>query len=182
MIPGKISKRYAKALMELCDEDKSHDKVNRDLSAFLQTFNASTELQNSLRNPSVPNSAKRGLVEQICHKLGFGTLSRNFVNVLLDRSRIEYLEIILTQFQQSMDARAGRIRAYVTSAVVLGPDEVERIRRALAKNPGVTHVTIETEVDPSLLGGVITKVGNTIFDGSVKNRLAAIREHLTATH
>lgn len=180
MIPGKISKRYAKALLELCDEDKSHDKVNQDLSAFLKIYSASHELQNSLRNPSVPIAAKRGLIEQICQKIGFGRISRNFVNVLLDRGRLEHLEIILVQFQQSLDTRAGRIRAYVTSAVALGPDEVERIRRALAKKPGVTNVTIETTVDPSLLGGVITKVGNTIFDGSVKNRLAAIREHLTA--
>lgn len=177
LIAGKHAKRYALALLELCDEDQSHARIQRDLQKFLGVYESSAELRGALANPSIPVESKRAIVEELLKRQIANRITRNFLLLLLDRGRISLLPEIVADFVHRIDQKAGRVRAEVTSAVPLSSIDSSRIQRALEQMTG-KKVTVETRVDPALIGGVVTRIGNVVLDGSVKNQIETMREHL----
>ncbi|HET6281334.1 MAG TPA: ATP synthase F1 subunit delta, partial [Polyangia bacterium] len=130
-----------------------------------------------LENPVFRPSEKRAILEKILPRLAPTTEVQRFVLLLLDRRRITALPAIARAFGELVDQHAGRVRAAVVSAQPLGPGELDRIRRSLERRTGKT-VVIEPSVDPTLIGGVVARVGDLVLDGSVRTQLALLREKL----
>jgi F-type H+-transporting ATPase subunit delta len=177
MIVGAIARRYAKALFSLADEQGQVEKWSSGLDALGQALASSPELRETLSSPAFEKEQRRGVVASIGASLGLAETVRNFLLLLADRNRLAYLPAIVANFRDLADARLGRVRARVTSAVPLAPDEARRIAEKLAQG-GRAEVIVETTVDAALLGGVVAQVGSLVYDGSVRSQLEELRRSM----
>ncbi|MEM7436866.1 MAG: ATP synthase F1 subunit delta [Myxococcota bacterium] len=174
-----IGRRYAKALFELASEQGQTDQVVRDVGALQDAWKASSDLRDVVKNPVVPRPALRNALNAVLDKLGSSTLLRNTVGLLADRGRLAYLEDVLDAFDELAEAETGRVRAEVISAKPLSEAYYVRLQDKLQRATGQQIVLVKKE-DPSLIGGVVTRIGDRVFDGSISNRLSELRETLLA--
>ena len=174
MIVGSIARRYAKALFSLADEQGQVEQWSSGLEALGRALASSPELRDSLASPLFEKEQRRAVVAELGKSLGLADLPRSFLLLLADRDRLAYLPAIIRNFRDLSDARLGRVRARVTSAVPLSPEEAKRIAQGLA-TATKAEVIVETGVDPALLGGVVAQVGSMVYDGSVRSQLEELR-------
>ncbi len=179
MIVGSIARRYARALLDIGIANKSWDALLKELERVVEVWNGSTDLENALENPVFPLARRHAVVEEIAKRLALGKTMRNFLMLLLDRGRIGALPGIGREFRALADAHAGRIRATVRSAQPLDPGVELRLKAVLEKRTGKT-VILDKEEDPGLIGGIVTQVGDLVYDGSVRTQLANLRRQLLA--
>lgn len=177
MIAGSIARRYAKALLSLGLEDQSQEAMARQLDELAHTLRSSAELREALGNPIFPLSERKATMELICTRLALTRTVRNFVMLLLERGRVLALPDIARELGVMVDAHAGRVRARVTSATPLGPDLEARLRVALEKRTG-KKVLLEKGVDPTLIGGLVTEVGDVTYDGSIRYQMENLKSAL----
>jgi F-type H+-transporting ATPase subunit delta len=135
------------------------------------------------RSPPAPSwrrrsTAKRAIITEIADRQQAGQLTKNTLHLLVDRRRIKYLTEISATLRQMNDARRGLLRAEVTSATALPDAYYARLGEQLERMTG-RKVAIDKKTDPSLLGGVVTRIGDLIYDGSLRARLGALRSTLT---
>jgi len=140
-------------------------------------LSASSDLPAVLLSPAVPPARKRAVVSRLAAQLGVSTLVQNFLFVVIDRRRIAMLKDIRQAFETLLDERVGVVRADVSSARELASAQREKIRQQLARATG-KQVRCEFAVDGDLVGGVVVRVGSTIYDGSVRGQLEALRQRL----
>jgi F-type H+-transporting ATPase subunit delta len=177
MITGSIARRYAKALLEIGIQENSYDAFGKELDRAAEMLKSSPELRNALENP-VFALDKRGLVlDELARRLALSKTVRNFVMLLLKKGRIARLPDIARAHRTLVDEQAGRIRATVTSAQPLDPMLETRLKTALEKQSGKT-VILEKKTDPSIVGGLVTQLGDILYDGSVRTQLHDLREEL----
>lgn len=174
-----LGRRYAKALLELAREQNQTDQVVRDTGALLDAWKASSELRDIIRNPVVPKPALWAAIDTIMDKLGTSKLVRNTIGLLADRGRLPYLPDVLSAFEELSEAEAGRVRAEVISAKPLDDAYYSRLQEKLQRATGQRIVLVKKQ-DSSLIGGVVTRIGDRVFDGSISNRLSELRETLLA--
>ena len=174
-----LGRRYAKALLELAREQNQTDQVMDDVGALSDAWEASSELREIVRNPVVAKAALRATMNAIMDKLGTSKLVRNTIGLLTDRGRLPYLEEVLDAFKELAEAETGRVRAEVISARPLAEAYYSRLQEKLQRATGQQIVLVRKE-DPSLIGGVVTRIGDRVFDGSISNRLSELRETLLA--
>jgi F-type H+-transporting ATPase subunit delta len=172
-----ISKRYAKALMSLGKEDGNYAEYGRQLADFTALFAASGELDSVLTNPQFNLDDRRQVLVAIMDKMGLTGVIRNFLNLMLDKDRIGLVDEVLAVYQGLTDELAGLKRAEVTSAEPLADAEVDRIKEVLASVVG-GQVEVDVQVDGSLIGGLVARIGDLVFDGSVKTQLLGLKESL----
>lgn len=176
-----VSRRYAQAMLELADAEGSHVALRNDFSTLAGTLNAVPEAVALLSNPTVPKARRKALLSEILTSLKITGTIASLANLMLDKGRFGIIGEVHDSFEEMLDARSGRVTAEVTSAVALDATAQARIQTALAARLG-KDVVIETREDPALLGGLVIKVGNTIYDASVSNQLDRLRERLTSSH
>ena len=174
-----IGRRYAKALLDLARERNEVDAVLRDVSAISDAWKESPELRELVRNPVVPRPALKGAVDAVVEKLGVSTLTRNTVKLLADKGRIAQLEDVLEALGELAEAETGKVRVEVTSAKPLSDAYYSRLAEKLQRATDREVVLVKKQ-DPSLIGGVVTRVGDQVFDGSLSNRLSELKESLLA--
>jgi F-type H+-transporting ATPase subunit delta len=168
--------RYAKALLDVLYPTKAEAGYQQ-----LQSFNALLKEQpparRLLENPTLSTDRRRRFLREISDASGFDRRIANFIDILIDRNRLVLLDEIIDAYQKLLDERLGVVRAQVTAARPL--DRLQQ-RELAAKLEQVTgkQVRMEVAVDPSLIGGVIAKVGSTIYDGSMRNQLSAVKSRL----
>lgn len=177
MAAGSLGRRYAKALLAIGVESQTYDAIGKELERMAGTFAASPDLRAALSNPSFQSDKRRAVVEDLIKRLALSKPVRNFVLLLLDKGRIDKLPDIARAYQTLVDEHANRVRATVTSPKPLDAATSDRIKKALEKRTGKT-VVLEKREDPSLLGGIVTQLGDTLFDGSVKTQLEQMRTQL----
>jgi F-type H+-transporting ATPase subunit delta len=175
-----VARRYAKALLELGLEEGNLESVVRDLGALAEAWQGSAELRNAVENPLVGLAAKKAAVSEIAAKLGAGASARNAALLLVDRRRARALPYIADTLRELADVRKGVVRAQVTSAAPLSDAYYARLQGQLERLTGM-RVVVERLTDASLIGGVVTRIGDRIFDGSVRSRLQSMREALLPT-
>ncbi len=175
---GGVSIRYARALLELGLEEKIADKLQEELGNLAQMYQDSRDLQVVLTNPSIEVEERKALLRAIGKKMGLSGLMTNFLLLLLDKDRMAALPQIARSFQRLADAEAGRVRAEVTSASAMSTAQVNKMKALLSKMTGKT-VVLEQRQDPSLLGGVVTRIGGKVYDGSLRTQLEALRKSVT---
>jgi len=177
MSQSPLARRYAKALIELCAEAKNHAVIGKQLESFAETLSSSPELQAVLKSNKATLADKKEILSKIFQKHLFAPTTRNFLFVLLEQSRLDHIGDMVAAFNEMLDELSGRVRATVTSAVPLEKAEIGRIQAALQRLTR-KQVTLDARVDPSLIGGVVTTVGNVVLDGSIRTQLATLRDQL----
>ena len=174
-----LGRRYAKALLDLAREQGELDTALKDVAALSSAWKTSSELREIVGNPVVPRPALKAAVDSVMAKLGISKLVRNTVNLLSDKGRLAALEEVLAALEELAEAETGRVRVEVVSAK---PLEDAYYARLVEKLQRVTdrQVVLVKKQDPSIIGGVISRVGDQVFDGSLSNRLSELRETLLA--
>jgi F-type H+-transporting ATPase subunit delta len=173
------SLQYANALADVALAQGAAAPVIQQLGDFSAAYLQSAELRNVLSSPAVSNEDKRAVAEKIAARLGASKIVRNFLFVVIDHQRMQMLPDIFEQFQEVLRERQGVSEAEIFSAVALNEMQKKEMTQTLER---VTGKKIEPKfsLDASLLGGALVRVGDTIYDGSLRNRLDGLRERLTA--
>jgi F-type H+-transporting ATPase subunit delta len=169
--------RYARALVDVAFKESDPDKAGRDLSTIVALVTEHADLCRALTSPAVPASGKRAIVDTLSERTGAAAPVRNLLRLLATRDRLDLLAEIERVYRERLQERQQVLRAGVTSAAAL--DEARRTRLA-ERLSAVTgqRVVLDTAVDPSIIGGLVARIGSTIYDGSVKTQLAKMRERL----
>lgn len=169
--------RYAKALFELAREEGCADEVRSELSALADLVDENAELGSVLLQPLYPAHERKSVLAAVADQLGASAILRQFYAFLIDQRRLVDIAAIRESYEELADTMTGVARAEIRSASPLEPDQLERLTRALATHVG-QEVSVSVEVDPSLLGGVVAKVGNLLLDGSLRSQLNQMRGRL----
>jgi len=147
-----------------------------DLAA---AYAESAELRNFLASPAVTRQVKHGVIEKLVARLGASKVVRNFLFVLVDNQRAHFLPEMVGTFEEVLRQRQGLAEAEVTSAVALGEKQKTALLRTLERLTG-KKIQAKYSLEPGLLGGAIVRIGDTIYDGSLRNRLNRLRSQLAA--
>jgi F-type H+-transporting ATPase subunit delta len=172
--------RYARAYAEVAVTYKLNpEKTVAEFQQMADVVNSSRELRNVLQNPAVSREQKLKLLDSIIQHIGATKMLRNFLAVLIDHRRIGSIGDLLEQFKRELDRRMGIADAKVSSVRELSSAEKKSLEQELAEITGKT-VRATYSQDASLLGGVMVRVGSTIYDGSVHGRLQRMRAELAS--
>lgn len=172
--------RYARAYADVAVKHKlDSEKIIAEFEQMADIVNSSRELRNVLQNPAVNREQKLKLLDSIIKHIGATKMLRNFLAVLIDHRRIGNIGDLLEQFKRELDRRMGIADAKVSSVRELTAAEKKSLEQQLAEITGKT-VRATYSQDASLLGGVLVRVGSTIYDGSVHGRLQRMRQELAS--
>jgi len=178
MVNVSLARRYARALIEVAKERAGLDAVQAQLDALAQVVRESSELGALLKNPEYSRAERWAALQAVMNALGaVETPLQNFIRLLVDRDRIAYLGDIARVFRDMADSLAGRVRGRVTAATPLPEDSMTAIKKGLERLTD-RQVILEASVEPELLGGVMARVGSTVYDGSLRSRLEELRQEL----
>lgn len=177
MIGLRIARRYAKALLAIGREDGRAEQYKEELGAFVGLLEAQPELKMAISNPLYDADSRKRVLQIAIEKTGFSEVMASFLLLLYDKGRIDHLQNIYAFYEKLTDELANIVRADLVSAVKLPESSVARIRAALSKKTG-KKVRIDASVDPALIGGVVTKIGDLVLDGSVRTQLMSLKESL----
>jgi F-type H+-transporting ATPase subunit delta len=172
-----VARRYARALLSLGLDEGRHEQLGDELTAVVRALSESRELGFMLQNPGYLQSQRKGAVDALAGALKLSPVLANFLHLLVDRQRIGDLSLIARSYASLLDAKMGRVRATVTAAQPLSPDDVQKLRAAIAQLTG-RSIILEAKTDPQILGGVVAQVGATQYDGSLKTQLEKLRHEL----
>ena len=177
MPSGAAVRRYAQAVFEMADQQATLAQWERDLAALAGAF-ANPTVAAFFESPQVPAGQKREAANGI---LGPDAqpLARNLVGLLIERGRVSMVPQLYNDFHDRMLERQGIAVGEVTTAVPLGPEELELVRQRLKGVLG-KEVEIRAVVDPEIIGGIVARVGDQLIDGSVIGQLRKLRERLVA--
>jgi len=173
------SLQYANALADVALAEGAADAAQRQLDDFAAAFRVSVELRNFLTSPGVPREAKHDVIEKIAGRIGAGRIIRNFLFVIADHQRTHILPEIVASFEDVLRQRQGIAEAEISSASELSAAQKQRFAQTLERLTG-KKIEAKYSLDPALLGGAVVRVGDTIYDGSVRSSLNAMRARLTA--
>jgi len=171
-----VARRYARALIEIASQEGRHEKIGAELETIARAL-SSSEARNVLTNPAFSQGVRRNVVMAVDKQLAFSPLTGNFLALLVDRQRIVELEQVARVYRDLLDDKVGRVRAMVTSALPLGPDELSKVRDTLAQATRKS-VVLESRTDPAIIGGLVAQVGTVVWDGSLKTQLERLRDEL----
>ncbi|HEY6385739.1 MAG TPA: ATP synthase F1 subunit delta [Candidatus Acidoferrum sp.] len=173
------SLQYANALADAALAQSAADAALKQLGDFATAFAVSSELRNFLTSPGVPREAKHGVIEKIAARIGAGKIIRNFLFVIADHQRTHILPEILAAFQDVIRQRQGIAEAEISSAVELSAAQKKKFAQTLERLTG-KKIQAKYSLDPALMGGAVVRVGDTIYDGSVRSSLNEMRARLAA--
>ena len=172
------ARRYARALFQLAQEEQQTTQIRDQLDTLDALFEASPELKEALLTPLYPVGERRQVLRRVSEAEDFSGVMRNFYSYLIDQRRLVDFPGIREEYTRLVDEAAGLITADVISATSLDEAREDRLRRALSERTGF-EVRLEVDVDPSLIGGAIAKVGDLVFDGSIRAQLDQLLVNLT---
>jgi F-type H+-transporting ATPase subunit delta len=170
--------RYARALLDVAlKEHADLDRIDQDLSQFTDLIRQHPALSRVLLNPAVPVPRKRAAVAELAARAQVSGIVAKLLTLLAERDRLVLLPDLLASYRDRMLAYRKVVRAEVTTAAPLAPERTRQIHQSLA---GVTgrEVTLETRVDPSIIGGVVARIGSVVYDASVTRQLEKMKERL----
>ena len=172
------ARRYARALFSLAKEQATTKETQGELERLANVFEASPELREALLTPLYPSKERRAVLRAVAAREELSELITNFYSFLIDQRRLVDFPGIREEFARLVDEDSGLMTAEVVSAVELDERRRDRLRRALSERTGY-EVKLDVTVDPELIGGATAKVGDLIFDGSIRTQLEQLRTNLT---
>jgi F-type H+-transporting ATPase subunit delta len=175
-----IARRWARAIFELGQEGGHLAELSRDIGAFAETWAHNHELSAVVDNPLVPDASRVAVLREVFDKMGLHDAAKATLRLLAQKRRLVALPAIARQLARLVDEAENVIRAEVTSAGPLTEGYLAKLRGELEKATG-KKVIITHKQDKSLIGGVVTRIGDQVIDGSVKARLSTFRDSLLRT-
>jgi len=169
--------RYARALLDVAITESDPERAEQELATFVDLVRTNPDLQRTIANPVVSAADKRAIVQQILDQLKPTTPVGKLVLLLASRGRLALLPDLLDVYRERLMEHRDVVQAEVTTAAPLSPERAAQLQQRLANATGRT-VTMTTKVDASIIGGVVTRIGSTVYDGSVATRLAKVRNRL----
>lgn len=172
-----VSRRYATALADVVMKSGETETVRNELRMWEQLLVANADLQNAFGNPAITHPKKEKVLEDLIARSKPSKTTSNFLRVLLRNGRLMELDEINTRFESVIEERSGLVSAEVTSARELGDTQKNELKASLERVTG-RQVKLNFAVNPDLIGGVVTRVGSTVYDGSVKTQLQNLKQEL----
>lgn len=172
-----VGKRYARALLQLLPDAAAISRAQTDLQDFARGFESSRELRSVFENPSISQQSRREVLREIARSASMMDSVRDLLQLLSDRQRMAHVGEVAEAFTSMAEARSGKLRAEVVTASPLPQAYFAELERVLRDITGKQIVLVH-KIDPSLIGGVTTRIGDQVFDGSVKSRLAELSHEL----
>jgi F-type H+-transporting ATPase subunit delta len=173
-----MARRYAAALADVVLERGEAAEVQAELTQWEEMIQSTSNLLEVLRNPTIALDQKRTVLNKLIERAKPRQTTANFLKVLLQNQRLTDLGEINRKFAETLDERAGMVAATVTTARAVPESSQQQLH---AKLTGLTgkRVRVNFTTDPDLLGGIVTRIGSTVYDGSVRNQLQQIKEKMT---
>ncbi len=172
-----IAKRYAKALVELSEEKKSVEKTKADLAAFVGAVDSQPAMQKLFASPVFTPENKIAVIRELSGKLNLQAATQRFVEHLAETGRIRYLNDVYEAFLALLSERQNRATVQLTTAAAINAGELADIKKKLETLTG-KQVDIDSKVDAAMIGGAKARIGSVIYDGTIKNQLAKMRDKL----
>jgi len=165
-----IARRYATALAEVAVERHEEAKAQEEIDQWAALIEENALLSEVLSNPTVPAEQKRNVLEELIKRTRVSETTASFLRVLLHNQRIAQLKYVAERFGQVLDERRGVVAAKVTTARPLPEDLKTTLMETMSKVAG-RNVRLSFSIDEAIIGGVVTQIGSTIYDGSVQGQL-----------
>lgn len=181
MSNSSLAKRYARALFSIGEDEGLIEQIGNNLEDFSQAFSANEqELFLVFTNPIISVEELLPVVNTLAEKMELHPHAANFISLLLDKSRIVLFFDICTLYQEMADKKLGKVRGFVETAVDISTEEKKEIQKSLAQanNVPLDNLLVEYVTNPDLIGGIIAKVGDTLYDASIRTRLQDIKTSL----
>ena len=174
MLENQVGKRYAEALSGNISDTGTLEKALENLRSFNEAMFTEPELARFFEHPSISSEKKQNVVREICSRLEVDEKVANMMTLLNERGKVLFLGKIVEYFEQVVDRRLNQTRVQVTSAHPLTTENIDRLKTALNKILGKT-ILIDTEVDESLIGGIMLRIGDQVADDTIRNRLEILK-------
>ena len=172
-----IARRYAKALMLIGKEDGKAETYRNELDEFSGLIAENKDLEQAICNPLYNAVSRKNVLLAIIEKLDVSAIMKSFLLLLFDKGRVKFINNINEFYHQLVDELQGVTRASLVSASELTSETVEKIRDSLSRMMG-KEIIMEIEQDPGLIGGIVTRIGDLVLDGSVKTQLLNMKKSL----
>ena len=177
MSQGMIARRYAKALVNLAENEKDLDNTGKHLNSITEVYKENLELRQVLSDTKVSSGVKLKILKDVLSKIKVSKLVDTFSRYLLAKRRIDFLPDIERAFNLLLQEKLGRIEANVTTASELPKDTVKKLVDAISSYSG-KEIEVNVTIDPSIIGGIVTRIGSTVIDGSIQTYLNQIRQSI----
>jgi F-type H+-transporting ATPase subunit delta len=175
-----ISNRYARALADVIIERRETNEVVNELNRFGRMVAEHRALREVFANPALPHVRKRAVLDELLSRMELRQTSANFLRLLLSNHRLHDLDQMMRSLSQELDARMNIVSAEITTAREISEKEQEKLRERLKAATG-KDVRLQFRTDPAIIGGVITRLGSLVYDGSIKNQLAQMKQRLISS-
>ena len=169
--------RYARALFDVASKESDPGRIEQELSSIIALVNGHGELQTALESPGVPPAAKKSVVEALVARGQFASPVGKLLVMLAERDRLTLLAGVLDAFRARLREQQRVLEAEVTTAMPLEPEQQTALQQRLGAATS-RRVTLTTKVDPSLIGGLVARIGTTVYDGSLATQLAKLKGRL----
>ncbi len=177
MISLTLAKKYSRALLEIGQKSGNYEELGKELASTADLLKANKELRAILMSPVYPLHIRKAIARSIAQPLGLSKTTGDFIDLLLEKERIDHIFEMTKAYDALCDEVSGRIRATMVAAAKLAPDVIQTLKDQLEAKTG-KQVVLSIKEDPGIIGGILTQVNNTIYDGSVKTQLSKFKENL----
>jgi F-type H+-transporting ATPase subunit delta len=172
-----MARRYAAALTDVVIAQNEAREVQEELNTWARMMQDNSTLLDVFRNPTIPYEQKRNVLNTLIARTRVRPTTANFLQVLLQNHRLSELDEINRKFSVELDARSGVVSAQVTTARAVPEATQETLRAQLGQMTG-KRVRLQFAVDEELIGGIVTRIGSTVYDGSVRTQLQQIKQQM----
>ena len=172
-----LARRYAKAIFTVGQEQGKYEEYNDVLAGVAGLFESTPEVVDALTNPLYPLDVREKVMAGMIGSMGVDSVMSNFLNLLVEKKRAEILPEIAEEYKIMVDEEKNISHGSVISAIELSDELQQRVQVTLEKLTG-KKVELTTSVDPSIIGGIIAKVGDLVLDGSIKTQLAGLKDSI----
>lgn len=172
-----VARRYATALADVLAERGQDRIVQDELREWESMIRSHSQLKEAFENPTIPYEQKRRLLGELIKRSGINEITANFLQVLLKNQRLTALHQINLRLSDVLDARANVVAAHIKTGRPLTEDTKRMLNEKLSRFTGKS-VRLDFSVDDSLIGGVVTRIGSTVYDGSIRSQLERMEKEL----
>lgn len=175
-----VAKRYAEALFQLGSEKATLETLEAEAGVVQEVFNQNTNLLTFLTHPGVDNNKKQQFISDVFQ--GLSADMQNTMKLLVERNRINLMPFVVDQFIRFANEAKGISEATVYSVRALSETEIQKLELTFAKRFHKKAIKLENKVDPSIIGGIKLRMGNSIYDGSISGKLKRIERSIVTAN
>jgi F-type H+-transporting ATPase subunit delta len=172
-----IANRYARALADVIVERRETNEVVKELIDFERMMDEHSQLRDVFASPVIAIERKRGVLDDLLARIGPRQTTANFLRLLLSNSRLHDLDQMLRALSRELDTRKNIVSAEITTAREISEQEKAALQRQLKGTTG-KEVRLQFRTDPEIIGGMVTRIGSLVYDGSIRNQLAQMKRRL----